>query len=209
VVSTRGRAVNLGDIRIGSDGRSRLKAEAPFWAFSLFVTAEPYSAVRRPSEMLVLENAVHRGTKAGFQAIDNYQLIRRNQYEIPNGPETPNMDLKHVPIELYEARHAVDLANSRQAGQYAPGIFSKAERSLRLAEKGLDRKANKNDVVEPARKAIEFAEDARALAVERQEQERAQSAQISGAVQLAPAADASPAAEDARSNGKPNKGRRR
>lgn len=209
-VSTQGRAVNLGGIRISGDGHSRLKAEAPFAGFSLFVTAEPYSAVRWPSEMLVLENAVRRGTKARIQAIDNYQLIRCNQYERPDGPKTGSMDLKHVPIELYEARNAVDLASSRHAGQYAPGLLSKAERSLRLAEKGLDHKANRNDVVNSARRAVEFAEDARALAVERQVQERMQAGQVSGEAQPAPPlAGANASAGAAESRGKPDKGRHR
>lgn len=172
VVSTHGRAVNLGGIRIDGGGHSRMKAEAPFGEFALFVTAEPYSAVRWPSEMLVLENAVPRGIKARMQAIDNCELIRRNQYERTNRAATETIDLKRVPIEVYEARIAVDLAGSRLAAQYAPGLFSKAERLLALAEKGLDHKANRNDVVESARRAVEFAEDARALSVERQERER-------------------------------------
>jgi len=36
-------------------------------------------------------------------------------------------DVQRVPLEMYEARNAVDIAKSRGADQYAPEIFSKAQ----------------------------------------------------------------------------------
>jgi outer membrane protein OmpA-like peptidoglycan-associated protein len=73
---------------------------------------------------------------------------------------------------MYQARNAVDIAKSRGAGEYAPEIFTKAESSLKMAENTLTRKANKKDIISAARQAVQFSEDARALAVERQEAER-------------------------------------
>src|SRR5271165_1226823 len=79
-VSPEGRAINLGEVLFDNSGKGKLKATTQLQSFSLFVTAEPYSAVRQPSEMLVLENATREGTKGKRFTVDNYQLMKRNQY---------------------------------------------------------------------------------------------------------------------------------
>jgi hypothetical protein len=56
VVSPEGRFSNVGEIQLDNSARGKLKATTPLQTFSLFVTAEPYFAVRQPSEMLVMEN---------------------------------------------------------------------------------------------------------------------------------------------------------
>jgi hypothetical protein len=55
-VSPEGRARNLGEVLFDSNGEGELKTTTELSTFSLFVTAEPYFAVRQPSEMLILEN---------------------------------------------------------------------------------------------------------------------------------------------------------
>jgi hypothetical protein len=62
-VSPEGRAMNLGEILFGSNGQGELKTTTQLSTFSLFVTAEPYFAVRQPSEMLLLENATPQRRK--------------------------------------------------------------------------------------------------------------------------------------------------
>ncbi len=171
-VSPEGRAINLGGIPLSNDGRGKLKATTQLQSFSLFVTAEPYSAIRQPSEMLILENAVRNGTKGKIFPVNDYKLMKRNQYEKLGNPLALSLDLKNVPIEVYEARNAVDIAKSRGAEKYAPDIFAKADGGLKIAENQLARKVNKKDIISSARQATQFAEDARALTVEKQDQER-------------------------------------
>ena len=171
-VSTEGRAINLGGIPPDKNNRGKLKATTQLQSFSLFVTAEPYSAVRQPSEMLVLENVVRKGTKGKVFTVDDYKLMRRTQYKKVNNPLELTVDLKNVPLEMYEARNAVDIAKSHGADTYAPDIFTRAEGALRVAENAQSRKAKRQDIVSPARQAAQFAEDARALSIDRQEQER-------------------------------------
>ena len=61
----------------------------------------------------------------------------------------------------------------RGADKYAlRKIYSKAEASLKMMENSLAAKVDKNTVISTARQTAYFSEDARALAVQRQEEER-------------------------------------
>jgi len=171
-VSPDGRAINLGEILFDNNGNGQLKATTQLQSFSLFVTAEPYSAVRQPSEMLILENALRDNTKGRIFVVNNYPLMKRSQYQKMGNPLALSLDLKKVPLEMYEARNAVEIAKSQGAEKYAPDVFSKADGGLKMAENALARKANRKEVISLARQAAQSSEDARALAAERQEEER-------------------------------------
>ncbi|MGC2197364.1 MAG: OmpA family protein [Terriglobales bacterium] len=66
----------------------------------------------------------------------------------------------------------MEIAKSRAADKYAPEIFSKAEGSLKMAENSLASKADKKDIISTVRQTVQFSEDARALSVQRQDEER-------------------------------------
>lgn len=172
VVSPDGRASNVGEIQIKNSGEGELKATTQLQTFSLLVTAEPYFSVRQPSEIIVLENALRKGTKGRIYPIREYKLMKRAQYQKMGNPLALSLDLKNVPLEMYEARNAVDIARSRGADKYAPEIFTKADGSLKMAENALARKADKKEIISAARSTVQFAEDSRALAAQRQEDER-------------------------------------
>ena len=172
VVSPDGRTSNIGELIIDKLGQAKLKATTQLQTFSLIVTAEPYFSVQQPSELVVLENAVRPDTKGKIFSVSDYKLMKRSQYKKMGNPLALSLDLKNVPLEMYEARNAVEIAKTNKADQYAHEIFVKAEASLKMAENRLAKKANKKEVVTRAREAVQFSEDARALAVERQEEER-------------------------------------
>ena len=196
-VSPEGRAVNLGEIRPDKDGRAELKVTTPLQTFSLFVTAEPYPAVRQPSEMLIVENEVREGTKGKLFIVENYPLMKRSQYEKLANPLALTVDVKQAPLELYQARNAVDIARTRGAAKYASEIFSKAEGGLDMAEKALSRKAKFTEIIPLARTATQASEDARALTAERVEAERIASERAAAAAQAKAAAEAKAATEAA------------
>jgi outer membrane protein OmpA-like peptidoglycan-associated protein len=196
-VSPEGRAINLGGIPVTDSERGRLKATTQLQSFSLFVTAEPYSAVRQPSEMLILENVARKSTRGKILAVNDYKLMKRSQYEKLGNPLALTLDLKKVPLELYEARNAVEIAKSRKSERYAAGIFLKAEGALKTAENDLARKANRKDIVSAARQAAQFAEDARALSVAKQEQERVETQRLAAAENATAVAESKAAAEAA------------
>jgi outer membrane protein OmpA-like peptidoglycan-associated protein len=172
VVSPEGRASNVGEIIPNKSGEGKLNATTGLQSFSLFVTAEPYFSVRQPSEMVILENEIRKNTKGRIFVVNDYKLMRRAQYEKMGNPLALTLDLKSVPLEMYEARNAVEIAKSRAADRYAPDVFSKAQGSLQMAENSLASKANKKQTVSLARQTVQFSEDARALSVRRQEEER-------------------------------------
>ena len=99
-------------------------------------------------------------------------------------------DIERIPLELYEARNAVDIAKSRGAEADALEIFSKAKGSLEAAENALARKADKKEIISTSRQTVQFAEDARALAAQRQEKRRIAAERDAAAAQAKAQADA-------------------
>jgi outer membrane protein OmpA-like peptidoglycan-associated protein len=196
-VSPEGSTYNLGEIRINNAGEGKLKTSTQLQAFSLFVAAEPYFSVRQPSEILVLENEIAKNTKGEVLLVHEYKLMARAQYEQLGNPLALSLDLKHVPLEMYEARNAAEIARSRGADRYAADIFAKVDESLKKAEDALARKAGNQEIVSAARQAVQFAEDARALAAQRQEEERIAQEREAAAAQAKAEAEAKAAAEAA------------
>lgn len=170
-VTPEGRTGNMGEIIVNKNGDGKLSATTPAQTFSLVVTAEPYFAVRFPSEMVVLQSERRKDTKGKIFPIKEYKLLKRAQYEKMGNPLALTLD-PSVPLEMYEARNAVEIAKSRGADKYAPEVFSKAEGSLKMAENSLTSKADKNAVTSTARQTVQFSADALLLAVQRQEEER-------------------------------------
>src|SRR5579864_4205619 len=196
VVTPEGRTGNTGEILINKNGDGKLSATTPAQTFSLLVTAEPYFAVRLPSEMVVLQSEPRKDTKGKIFPVKEYKLLKRGQYEKVGNPLALTLD-PNVPLEMYEARNAVDIAKSRGADKYAPEIFSKAEGSLKMAENSLASKADKNTVISTSRQTAQFSEDARALAAQRQEEERIAKEREDAAAKAQAEAEAKAAAEAA------------
>ncbi len=197
VVTPDGRTGNTGEILINKNGEGKLQATTPAQTFSMIVTAEPYFAVRMPSEMVVLQSEVRKGTKGKIFPVSEYKLRKRSQYEKMGNPLAMTPDLQNVPLEMYEARNAVEIARSREADKYAPEIFSKADGSLKQAENSLASKADRKVIISTARQAAQFAEDARALTAERKEQERIEMERAEAAAKAKAEAEAKAAAEAA------------
>ena len=197
VITADGRTGNLGELLVNRDGEAKLNASTPAQTFSMIVTAEPYFAVRLPSEVVVLESEVRKDTKGKRFPVKEYKLMKRTQYEKLGNPLAMTPDLERVPLEMYEARNAVDIAMSRGAEADAREIFSRAKGSLEIAENALTRKADKKQIISAARQTVQFAEDARALAAQRQEERRIASEREAAAAKARAEAEAKAAAEAA------------
>ncbi len=174
IVTPDGSTTNLGEITIDKNGEGKLNTTAQSQTFAMGVTAEPYFAVALPSEIVVLVNDTTKNTKGKIFPENSYKLMKRSEYAKLGNPLALTLDLKNVPLDMYEARNAVDIAKSKGAEEYAPEIFSKATASLQMAENSLASKSDKSKIVTNARQTTQFAEDARALSAERQEAERIQ-----------------------------------
>src|SRR5712692_9591081 len=134
-ISPEGRPVNIGEVLVGDNHRSKLDVTTDLQAFALIVTAEPYYAVRRPSNVVVLENAVRRDTAGGTEFVDaKFELIDRGGY-IPTGYNFDPVVLSaRLPLEFFEARNAVCIAKSASADRYAAESYGKAVRQMNEAD---------------------------------------------------------------------------
>jgi outer membrane protein OmpA-like peptidoglycan-associated protein len=176
-ITPEGRATNLGELQVnGDDGRLEVTTELQ--SFALVVTAEPYFAVSQPSDVVVLENVVRESgferTKGRVESLEaKYELLRRGSYLMNRDPAL--LKLKPLepgaPLDLAQARNAVELARFAGADRYASETFAKATSLLAEAETQREKGRKGNDVQQPARQAAQTAEDARLIALQRQEQE--------------------------------------
>lgn len=174
-ISPEGRPVNLGEVLLGHDGKSRLKVTSNLQAFGMIVTAEPYFAVTQPSDVVVMENELRADTKGQFEEVEaKYELLQRGQYELNVNP----VDLQPIvmdsrnPLELYEARNAVRIAKWTGGQQYAPESLTKAEANLQTAEDYQAHRGNRKSEITAAREAVQTAEDARIITVKKIIEER-------------------------------------
>jgi hypothetical protein len=172
-----------------------LDTSAQSQTFALGVTAEPYPAVSLPSEIVVLLNDTTKNTNGKINPENSYKLIKRSQYSKLGNPVALTLDLKNVPLDMYDARNAVGIAKSQGAEKYAPEIFSKTASSLQMAKNSLTAKDDKSKIITNARQTIQFAEHARALSAERQETERIQKERDAAAAGAKEQAETQAAAE--------------
>jgi outer membrane protein OmpA-like peptidoglycan-associated protein len=75
-----------------------------------------------------------------------------------------------APLDLAEARNAVMLARIAQADRYVGDTYQKAARLLTEAEDARARKRSNDAVMMPARQAVQTAEDARLISLQKQEE---------------------------------------
>jgi outer membrane protein OmpA-like peptidoglycan-associated protein len=169
-ITPEGRATNVGEVLLNNSGRTKLDATTELQSFGLIVTAEPYFAVTQPSDVVVMENFVRTDTVGTIEQVDaKYELLQRGQYVLnvkASDMQPRRLDAK-VPLELYEARNAVEIARWTGAEHYAGDTFQKAVVGLENAEGYLIGKSGKKPIGTVAREAVQMAEDARIITVKK------------------------------------------
>ncbi len=147
-------------------------------AFGLIATAEPYSAVHHPGDVVVLENEIRPDTVGRIQPITaKYELMPRGQYTWdvqrkpePDGPKVSMRQYEAI-TQIYQAQNAIGIARTANAAQLAPNTLAEAERMLAEAQRLQSAKADTSLISQSARAAVQTAEDARLIA-ERRAQEQ-------------------------------------
>jgi len=181
-ISPEGRPVNIGEVLVGENRRSKLDVTTDLQAFALIVTAEPYYAVRRPSNVVVMENAMRSDTRGGAEEVDaKYELIDRGGY-IPSGYRFDPVVLNaKLPLEFFEARNALRIAQSAGAERYATTSYQNAVRQMDEADAlASGRHESKKSLVAISRETVQTAEDAREIAVKHIDEERLESERRAG-----------------------------
>ena len=176
-ISPEGAPHNLGEIVPDVSDHGHLRVTTDLQVFGLIVTAEPYSSVREPSDVVVLENQVRPDTVGRVQPIQaKYELMPRGHYtwNVQEGLESAvtaapkvSMPQYEALLELYQAQNAIGVAHAAGAEQYAPDILAKAQQAFERAQRLQSTKTNASLVVQSAREAAQTAEDARTIAERR------------------------------------------
>jgi flagellar motor protein MotB len=190
-ITPEGRPHNLGEIVPDHSNNGHIRVTTDLQAFAMIVTAEPYSAVRQPSDVVVLENQLRPDTEGSTETVNaKYELLPRGQYtwrinenlsaELANAPKVSEREFETL-TELYQAENAVGVAGSAGAQQYAPETLARAQQLLQEAQQMHASKAESHRVIEIARQASQTAEDARLIAVQRQQRDSLQAAQLDAA----------------------------
>ena len=172
-ITPDGRAVNLGEVVPGDNGKDKIDVTTDLQAFGMILTAEPYYAVTHPSNKVIAENIIKRGTKGFEEPIEaKFDVLEGQQYtiDVPVDQLPSNRASDKVPLDLLEARNAVVIAKAAGAQQYAPDSLTKAEDMLQRAEDYYQRKQGRTPIGTAARGATQMAEDARVLTLRRIEQ---------------------------------------
>jgi outer membrane protein OmpA-like peptidoglycan-associated protein len=170
-VTPEGRAVNLGEIQVNNDD-AKVEVTTQLQAFGLIVTAEPYFAVTQPSDVVVIENVIRGNTTGSFEVVNaKYELLKRGSYlmnQDASALKTKALE-PGAPLDLAEARNAVELSRIAGADRFATETYDKAAKLLADAEQAKTSKRGNNAIMMPARQAAQTAEDARIIALQKQE----------------------------------------
>ena len=186
-ISPEGAPHNIGEIIPDSGNHGHLAVTTELQAFGMIVTAEPYSSVRQPSDVVVLENRVRLDTIGSVKPIQvKYELMPRGHYtyEVPQVPRNgaaggPKVSMREYEalLQLYEAQNAVGFARAANADKYATDTLAKAERELQEAQRLQSAKGDTSKIVQYAREAAQTAEDARVIAERRTQADQLTAAQ--------------------------------
>src|SRR5580704_16937135 len=174
-ITPEGKSNNLGEILLSGD-KTKIDVTTSLQTFGLIVTAEPYFAVSQPSNVVVLQNVVLPETVGTIeQAPATYQLLDKGaySYQVSSASSPMSKSDSKVPLELFEAQNAVQIAINAGAQKYATDALNKAQSSLSNAQNLLAKNGNNKLIVQASRDAVQNAADARRIALDRQHDERA------------------------------------
>jgi len=134
----------------------------------MMVTAEPHFMVELPSKKVVLENLAPVSKNVSIQWSDIYFTGDPGKYYNDNEiPASAERDFAKIPMELLQARRAVQIAKLAEGERYDSVDMQHAVDSLGLAETAFRQGAKVHDVGRLSRDAISYAVKTRKIAEDR------------------------------------------
>lgn len=168
-IAPEGQAENLAELPITKE--FDFEVTTSFQTFGLIITAEPHSAVRLPSPIIVSENSLRKGTEGTIEASRiEYSGDAGTLYVVasPNAPAV-NADYD-TPLQILGARRAVEIARRADAERFAEPELRQAEIKLAALEQFWPRQRKDREKFSGlAHDVMRLGEQARKLAVERSE----------------------------------------
>jgi outer membrane protein OmpA-like peptidoglycan-associated protein len=180
-ITPDGTPQNLGEVLpTGGGMKTDMQVTTNLQSFGMIITAEPYFAVKVPSDVVVMENHIIQDKTNGvMEKVDaKYTLLPKGLYAQTDGAKTvlnPVTRNEHSPLELYEAHNAYNIAVLAGADKYAPDILARVKTNLQNAD-DMDRNKHRDEKMEitMAREAVEASEDARISTIRKKEAEHLQ-----------------------------------
>jgi outer membrane protein OmpA-like peptidoglycan-associated protein len=171
-ITPEGRAKSIGEVMsMNNDGKAEIVASSDLQSFGMIVTAEPYWAVSQPSDVVVMENIIRTDTTGTMEQVNaKYDLLKRGTYTVNLRQPDPFVNDVRIPLQLREARMAMDIAKAQGAEHYAADTMRNAAIDLQNAEGFYRNKhVDKKSLETTAREATQMAEDARIISIRREE----------------------------------------
>ena len=180
-ITPDGAPQNLGEVLpTGGGMKTDMQVTTGLQSFGMIITAEPYFAVKVPSDVVVMENHIIEDKTNGVLEKVNakYTLLPKGMYAQTEGSKTvlkPITRNEHSPLELYEAHNAYNIAVLAGADKYAADIMSQVQTNLTNAD-NMDMSKHRDEkmLITLAREVVQRSEDARISTIRKKAAEHLQ-----------------------------------
>jgi len=171
-IAPEGQADNLAELPIKSD--LEVDVTTAFQTFGLIITAEPHSAVKLPSPVIVAENTLRKGTEGGIGASQIEYSGDPGDLYVVSTQNAPALSADYnTPLMILGARRSVEIARRAGAHRYAELELREAEIKLAALEQTWPaRRKDEEKFSGLAHDVMRLGERARELTVDRIAQAR-------------------------------------
>src|SRR6266478_8569379 len=166
-IAPEGQADNLAELPIKND--LEVDVTTAFQTFGLIITAEPHSAVKLPSPVIVAENTLRKGTEGGIGASQIEYSGDPGDLYVVSTQNSPALSADYnTPLMILGARRSVEIARRAGAHQYAEHELREAEIKLAALEQTWPaRRKDEEKFSGLAHDVMRLGERARELTVDR------------------------------------------
>lgn len=166
-IAPEGQADNLAELPIKAE--FEVDVTTAFQTFGLIITAEPHSAVKLPSPIIVAENTLRKGTEGGIEASQIEYSGDSGTFYVVSTQNAPSLSADYnTPLLILGARRSVEIASRAGAARFAEPELREAEIKLAALEQTWpSRRKDEEKFSGLAHDVMRLGERARELAVER------------------------------------------
>jgi outer membrane protein OmpA-like peptidoglycan-associated protein len=183
-VTPDGTAVSQGELPVRTDRSGDMRFSVPFKNFALMVTAEPFPVVRKPSTLVIFMSNPTDSKRAKNATVTFGGFRAETKHEQESIAALKYTD--KTPVELQQARKAVELMDRFEAEKYAQSAARDARTALSQAEDAYQGRVGKSkDVPELSSRTMSLCNDAVRAAVTQIDAQKAQATEAKRLSELA------------------------
>ncbi len=169
-VNRDGGAENLGELWVRPEkDDDKLNFSTGLRTFALLITAESYSQVSKPSEMIVSRNLASEDRQAPAT-----ELIFSDFAPAPKAGLQTLANVKYdgkTPLDVLQAEKVYQIAERYGASEYAPTIYQEARTTLQQSRQMARSSRSRRGAQEFARKSVASSNEAIRITLRRKESE--------------------------------------